>query len=362
MARLTLTPEGARFLEEWRNELPYIVAHTSGSTGKPKEIRLLKADMRHSARMTNQAFGITDASMLVCPLSANYIAGKMMIVRALEAGCRLVMEPPSNRPLSEDYGRVDLLPIVPSQIDALIANPLVGNVCNLIVGGAPVSPSQEIQLTGLQGLNPYATYGMTETCSHVALRRLGESCFQAMPGVWFSVDSRNCLCVNSNGYSFKSLQTNDIVNLVSTTRFIWRGRYDNVVISGGLKFFPEEIERKIIAALGVTGFFITGRDSAKWGQELVMVIERRAFAAIMQTVRPRNVISPQSIINTQNIISDQGLISPQSIIGAQDDLQNISDFQLMLREILPSVQIPKSIILVDNLPQTSTGKILRKLF
>lgn len=246
-----------------------------------------------------------------------------MIVRALEAGCRLVMESPSNHPLQADYGAIDLLPIVPAQIPGLLESPYVSLVKNVIIGGAPVSADQEELICRTAPFSAFATYGMTETCSHVALRRFGEREFTAMPGITFDVDERGCLAVVSEGYSFGRLQTNDVVDLLSSNTFIWRGRADNVVISGGLKLFPEDIEKTVTASMQLPPFYITGRRSDKWGCELVMVVEK------------------PDAVNSSSSLSSDGLLT-------------------QLRNILPSVKCPKDIIFVSQIPRTSSGKLIRK--
>ena len=273
---MTLTTEAEEFISEWRNRLPYVTAHTSGSTGKPKEIRLLKSDMRASARATAEFFGLTSASTLWLPLSPSYIAGKMQIVRALEAGCSLVVEPPSNTPLHHSppgVTEISLLPIVPSQADGLLASPLRRRVKAAIIGGAPLSREAEQRVID-SGLTAFATYGMTETCSHVALRRLGEEEFHALPGFTFSTDSRGCLTIETRTLSFSRLVTNDVVALSSPQSFRWLGRWDNVINSGGLKIHPEEIE-SLIAPLLPPGalFYVASRPSAKWGEELILVTD-----------------------------------------------------------------------------------------
>lgn len=354
MEQLILTPEGERFMEEWGSACPYVAAHTSGSTGAPKEVRLLKSDMIHSARATNRAFGINAESLLVCPLSASYIAGKMMIVRAIEAGCRLVTEQPSNHPLSDDYGEIDLLPIVPAQIPGLLDSKYVQHVRNVIIGGAPISARQEQLICDTAPFRAFATYGMTETCSHVAVRRLGTPEFTAMPGVSFNVDARGCLAIHSDGgYSFGRLQTNDVVDLLDAHTFIWRGRADNVVISGGIKLFPEEIEKTVSAAISLPPFFITGRLSDKWGQELVMVIERPDSAT--ESDDCRKATEPNAFptaTGTNDFRKNSG--------GLVETLTSES-LMAILRKILPSVKRPKEIIFVSQIPRTSSGKLIRRL-
>lgn len=263
------------FLCEWDNSSPFIVAHTSGSTGTPKEIHLLKEDMRRSARATNSFFGIDSNSVLGIPLSMDYIAGKMMAVRAIEAHCRLLELPVSNRiELPED---VDLLSVVPSQAADLLDNdPSLKRAGCLLIGGAPLDISTEQRLFGA-GVEAYVGYGMTETCSHVALRRVGESegIYRAMPGISFTRDERNCLVITSGDFSWKTLITNDIVDLIDGQSFRWLGRADNVIISGGIKIHPEQVEQAIASELGQGSpdFYITSEQSTRWGQQVVMIAE-----------------------------------------------------------------------------------------
>ncbi len=318
MARLNLTEAGERFLREWENDSEYISAHTSGSTGTPKEIHLLKEDMRQSARATNSFFKIARDSIIVSPLSAGYIAGKMMIVRALEAGCRLFSEEPSNHPLRKNYGSVDLLPIVPSQIDGLLESQYLPTIRNIIVGGAPMSSEQERKLTVISSLNIYSTYGMTETCSHVALRAIGQPLYEAMPGITFDVDSRSCLIVKAPGFSFGELTTNDIVALTDSTHFCWKGRADNVVISGGIKIFPEEIEQKVSEHIPWNFYFI-GEPDSKWGERLIMKVEYAGIETEHIERRLRDILSAN----------------------------------------LPKFHFPKEIIFLPEFSRTSNGKIRR---
>lgn len=269
-----IDPEGlaAAFVEEWHNSHDYITARTSGSTGTPKEIHLLKSDMELSARATCHRFGISHESLLFCPLSTDYIAGKMMIVRAVVSGATVVIERPSMSPMSQwNHGPADLTAIVPSQIEGLLENGR-GLLRSVIVGGAPVTTDQERMMID-SGIDFQATYGMTETCSHVALRRFDSRLFEALPGFRFLTDGRGCLVIESESMSFGRLVTNDIVRLHDDKSFQWLGRYDNVVISGGIKLFPEEIEREIAPHVGSHDFYLTSRPSELWGEELVMVIE-----------------------------------------------------------------------------------------
>lgn len=274
---MSLTPEAENFIAEWSDPLPYIIAHTSGSTGTPKEIRLLKSDMQASAHATIKFFGLDNNSWLHLPLSPDYIAGKMQIVRAIESKAKLTAEQPTNRPLGDVFkkasDRITMLPIVPSQIRGLLASGFADRIENLIIGGAPLTPTDEKSIID-SGIRAFATYGMTETCSHVALRKLGTDLFRALPDFEFSTDGRGCLSIRSSTLSFGTLITNDIVELTDSRSFRWIGRIDNVINSGGLKISPEEIEKKIAPLMPeeVT-FYLTSRRSERWGEELLLVTD-----------------------------------------------------------------------------------------
>lgn len=304
-----------RFIDEWMDETDCLLAHTSGSTGTPKPIRLLKQDMLQSARATCEFFGINETSTMVMPLSVDYIAGKMMIVRAMVSGATLWIEKPSNSPLIRSYGNIDLLPVVPSQILSIIDKSNDRQIKNLIVGGGAIPANVETKLIAT-GINAYSTYGMTETCSHVALRKIAneQDLYEALPGIRFSTDDRDCLIVNAQSFSFKKLHTNDIVELVDDTHFKWVGRYDNVINTAGIKVFPEEVE-KVLSTIIDAPFYIIGTPDDKWGEAVTLYIE-----------------------------------------GKMVDVDNI---EKQTRRLLDRYRVPKKIICVDRFERTESGKIKR---
>lgn len=270
------TPEALDFIDRWFDRSPYITAHTSGSTGQPKEINLLKSDMRVSALSTNRFFNITEKSSLLCPLSAGYIAGKMMIVRAILSGATLWLEQPCNTPVNKDYGQIDLIAVVPSQVPHLLTNRnIIDMLGNILIGGASLSQELAGRIID-SGANAYVSYGMTETCSHVALRKVNNSVdeiYEAMPDIFFSKNSSDCLIVNSLDRSFRELHTNDIVNLIDDRHFIWIGRIDNVINSGGIKVYPEKIEQQLHRFIPDNiEYYIAGCRHDKWGEAPVLVI------------------------------------------------------------------------------------------
>lgn len=288
------------FIAEWNNPLPYIIAHTSGSTGTPKEIKLLKSDMIKSAEATCRFFNIDSHSTLLLPLSPDYIAGKMMIVRAFISGADLYVEKASSSPLKKDYGVIDLLPIVPSQIGPLLRNTFLSRINNLLIGGGAVPPDMEKEII-YRRINAFASYGMTETCSHIALRNItsDNGIFTTVPGIEIATDSRDCLRLNRHPFSFGTLATNDIIELLDSRHFRWRGRYDNVINSGGIKIYPEECERLIADAIPYP-FYIIGRPHNVWGEEAVLYVEaehpdREFLTALMKSRLPRYHV-PHDII------------------------------------------------------------------
>lgn len=264
------------FINQWRSDCATISAHTSGSTGTPKHIELLKSDMRASAMATNTFFGINEQSTIGMALSVDYIAGKMMVVRAKLSGARLVALPVSNNiNLSDFDGIIDLLAIVPTQISNFIHHPeYVHKVRNLLIGGAAPSADDCSALIKL-GYTFYISYGMTETCSHVALAKGDDNkrIFCAMPGISFATTNDSRLIINAPAFSFKKLTTNDVVQLISPISFIWRGRADGAINSGGLKLMPEELEALYAPALSGHRYYVSHTDDTKWGQAVALIIE-----------------------------------------------------------------------------------------
>ena len=329
------TPEALEFISQWFDDSPFVTAHTSGSTGAPKEIRLLKSDMRTSALSTNRYFGINQNSTLVCPLSASYIAGKMMIVRAIISGAQLWMETPTATPLHKDYGKVDLIAVVPSQVPHLLSN--TNNrilLRNMLIGGAPL-PTDIADEIVKKGFNAYVSYGMTETCSHVALRKVDGSrpeLYEALADISFSTDERNCLVINSSYRSFGQLTTNDIVQLVDSKHFTWLGRFDNVINSGGIKVYPEEIEQLIrgVIPYGIEYYIANGTDS-KWGEVPVLVLSKDA---LRQT-------------NLSDINADNPLINKDILL------------EKVRSAVKSKAQRPTRIVEAE-IAHTSSGKIIRK--
>lgn len=328
------TQEYLDFEKIWAdNSRDSILCHTSGSTGKPKEIYLKKSYMVDSADRTIRFFALSSASHLHSCISPEFIGGKMMFVRAWRLGCTLTSEKPSNRPLSsfspKDY--LDFVAVVPSQLlyicDNINSMPKIGCI---LVGGAPVNTALKDKIIRC-GLNVYESYGMTETSSHVAVRKVDaeDDPFQLLPGISISLSADSCLEILMPGGT--ELKTHDIAEIVTPGKFIIKGRKDNVVISGGKKIIPEEIESALSSIIPFS-FLVTGMDDEKWGQKLICVIA------------PEN----------HNTFRDM------------EEFGNFEDFEKLVVKIsefastvLEKYRCPKEYIFVRKLPLTDSGKVKR---
>lgn len=264
------------FVELWFSEAP-IRQKTSGSTGAPKEIEIDRAAMRASARMTCAHFGLRRGETALLCLSVSYIGGKMMVVRALEAGLRLFLVKPQGNPLAQLDVPIRFAAMIPAQVRAAIRD--LDRIDELIIGGA-ATPAPLVAALQQKRTRCWATYGMTETLSHVALRPLNgvnrRAVYRALPGVRFAQDKRGCLVVKAPALGIRQWVTNDVVDGVGETEFRWLGRIDNAINSGGIKIFPERIEKKLSPCFSHR-FFIGKQADPKWGEKLVLLLEGSPF-------------------------------------------------------------------------------------
>ncbi|MEI8085257.1 MAG: AMP-binding protein [Paludibacter sp.] len=274
------------FLKEWFDDNDYILAQTSGSTGKPKSIQLAKASMRNSARMTNKFFGLTGNKTALLCLPASYIAGKMMLVRALVGGFDLITVEPSANPFLHLQTPINFTAITPFQLFHSTESLQQKLVQKIIVGGGPVTAKLE-KLADEIPSALYETYGMTETCSHIALRRFNgvekSDFFTVLNGVGIHKDERECLIINASHLLDDEIKTNDIVELIGTKSFSWLGRADAVINTGGIKIHPEQVEKKLEGIIP-TSYFITSLPDELLENKIVLVIESNTYSVEKDTL------------------------------------------------------------------------------
>ncbi|VXB99906.1 O-succinylbenzoic acid--CoA ligase [Flavobacterium sp. 9AF] len=259
------------FLLEWLDDNSYIEVETSGTTGVPKIIRLEKRAMIQSALATGDFFNLDPGDTALLCLSAKYIAGKMMLVRALILGLELDITTVDGNPLLNNDKVYDFAAMVPLQVENSLEK--LRHIKKIIIGGAPVSKALAEKLKKKK-INAFETYGMTETITHVAARKIGTETFKTLPNISISKDDRDCLVIQAPKILADPIVTNDIVTLVNEKEFIWLGRFDSVINSGGIKLFPEQIEIKLQSFIKER-FFIASESDEKLGQKVILVIESK---------------------------------------------------------------------------------------
>lgn len=319
------------FCDQWYIGKTDFTIKTSGSTGKPKLINISKEQMANSASMTQKALGLCEGyNALIC-LNTQYIAGKMMLVRSMETGMNMYIIPPVANPLKkfDESVNIDFTAMVPYQMKTILEETpekvrILNNMKAIIVGGAPIGHQLEDEIQTIKA-PVYSTYGMTETVSHIALRRLNGAesspIYTTLPGIKIKVDARNCLIINGPVTNNEDIVTNDVVKLISSNQFIWIGRVDNIINSGGIKIQIEELEDKICEVFKSSRlknrFIVTSLPDTNFGSVVALIVE--------------------------------GDFSES----------NKSQFLDNLSRVVSKYEIPKKILRIDKFIETASGKVDR---
>ena len=317
------------FIRQWHDSSDTIEVRTSGSTGAPKVMHIEKSRMLASARATCDFLGLKPGDWALLCMSVDYIAGKMMVVRSIERNLRLVTVEPSSHPLAEMAQKVDEMSkemtfaaMVPMQIYGCLQEPcereMLKKIQHIIIGGGPLDPSLEQELRHFDNAI-WHSYGMTETLSHIALRRVSgvdaSPWFTPMPGITLAVNGDQCLVIDAPQLYPKRLVTHDVVEMDGDSqRFKVLGRIDNVINSGGVKIHIEQIEKDLASHVTLP-FLITKCPDFKFGEIVVMLL--------------------------------------------QGDDNDIPAVRLACEQHLPKYARPKHIFAVPILPLTPTGKPAR---
>lgn len=276
-----------QFCQEWLLGKETFRLTTSGSTGLPKTIQLTRHQMEISAKATGQALHLQKGDGALVCLNTAYIAGIMMLVRGLTLEMDLILVTPTSSPLQEVNAsqQIDFAAFVPLQLHTMLLEQKEETIQKLnrmkaiIVGGAAVNAELELLIQSLT-VPVFSTYGMTETVSHIALRRLNgserQTEYKTVPGVLIGTDERGCLKILSPATLNEWIQTNDVVELTSPDRFQWLGRADYTINSGGVKIQPEKLEsvlEKILPENGIANFFIAGLPHPQLGEAVTLFVE-----------------------------------------------------------------------------------------
>jgi O-succinylbenzoic acid--CoA ligase len=270
------------FCRDWLAGQETFIQQTSGSTGAPKLQVLSRTQMEASAAATGAFFGTTTREHLLCSLNPSFIAGKMMLVRAMVWNCPITLVEPSANPLLGLEEQFTFVALVPLQVEAGLAEEksrkLLQSIPHVLIGGAAL-PHKIQQGLVQQGIRAWQSFGMTETVSHIALAPIeeGELVYQPLPGVAIGINEQDCLWIQSPMSGSEKIQTNDTIELRSKNTFVWLGRADFAVNSGGIKHFPEQLERRIAPLLEKTcpgcAYFLYGEKDSRLGEQLVLYVE-----------------------------------------------------------------------------------------
>lgn len=281
------------FLLDWFDNKSYMDMNSSGTTGVPKLIRVEKQAMLNSAIATGDFFGLEPGNKVLNCLPTEYISGKMMFIRAFILGLDMKFVAPSSHPLDYIDEEFDFCAMVPLQAKNSLKK--LKNIKTLIVGGAKVHKALEQELSKLR-IKVYETFSMTETITHIAAKRIGENAFTVLPNVSVAVDERQCLVIDAKNISDTLIITNDIVNLLSDKQFVWIGRIDNIINSGGIKLSPEKIEEKL-STLIPRRYFVHGVPDIILGEKLVLYIEGEpieiedaVFSVLDKYEKPKDIV------------------------------------------------------------------------
>ena len=310
------------FILQWLEDTPTIQVKTSGSTGTPKLIELEKSKMIASAKATGQYFGFEKGMTALLCLPCDYIAGKMMVVRSFVWGLNLITVNPSSYPLENIFTPPAFTAMIPLQVIHSLDKhrTLFNQIQTVIIGGGVVDTALRKRLQTIKTAC-YATYGMTETITHIAIKPLNgvhqSEVYQALEGVQFSKDERGCLVIDAPHVATEQVITNDVIDLKSSKSFEWLGRFDNIINTGGIKVNPEQVE-KVLGTLISKRFFIAAQADEKLGSRIILLIEDKPW-------------------NTQQI---------------KDLMQN-------MKSQLQKFQVPKSIHFIPQFVETPTQKIQR---
>lgn len=310
------------FIRSWFDDsVTHFTVQTSGSTGTPKQIQHSREAMTASASLTCDFFQLKQGDTALLALPSTHIGGKMMIVRSIIRGLKLICIEPRSNPLTQldSDTQIAFAAFTPMQMTLMMddasSHPKLSKIKQIILGGGEVSYVLRERLQGIDAA-VYETYGMTETISHIALKKLNgtdrSENFTALAGVKIALDPRGCLIIEAPHLSSSALITNDIVRIISDKEFQWLGRYDNVINTGGIKVSAEEIERKLQPYIKYN-FFITGLPDDKLGQRVSLVLETFRYDKLDDSIfidlfntyldkfeRPRKVLVIDKFSYTEN--------------------------------------------------------------
>lgn len=321
--------ETITFIKNWLSGQERFQIKTSGSTGNPKIINITKEQIQKSALRTIVTFNLKPGQAILACLNTTFIAGMMMLARAIEGNLKLIIESPRANPFAHiEYGKsIHFCALTPYQAETILEDTpaKLDQIKTILIGGTALNPILEERFQNIKA-KVFQSYAMTETLTHVALRKVNgkekSDIYHALQGVSFSQDTRKCLIIHDRILGIEHLITNDVVELVGKKSFRWIGRYDNVINSGGIKIHIEGVENEIHGIFDdmqiQNTFCLLSIPDRKFTNKMILLIEQN-----------------ESLINEDIILAT-------------------------LKRKLPKYHDPKSVKQVSELILTKSGKIDRK--
>lgn len=304
----------ASFLEDWNSEADFVWVHTSGSTGEPKPFKASKQKMTNSARMTCDFLGLKDGDTALLCMPMKYIAGKMVVVRSLVRNLNLVIVEPSGHPLKDINVHLNFAAMTPMQVFNSLAEPTerqrLSEIDNLIIGGGAIDDALATELQKMPN-RIFSTYGMTETLSHIAMRRINgndaSDFYKPMDGVKIGISPRGTLQIDAPMVCDETLITNDIAEIAPNGTFRIIGRTDNTINSGGVKIQIEEAERLLKDKLKYS-FAATSIPDKKFGEALVLLVDNCNLEEVKKACEEAwpHLWQPKSIFNSRIPLTGTG--------------------------------------------------------
>ena len=278
--------EVEHFITEWNAGTPVIEVKTSGSTGTPKKIMLKREQLIASAKRTINFFELKPGDTCLLGLSPATIGGKMMIVRALVGNLTLIVTDPSGFPTEALLAgeELDFCPMVPLQLKQLLkyVPDVFKQIKTILIGGSPLSSDLEKALQEVHQ-RCFVGFGMTETVSHIAMRKLGTPHYAALEGVSFNTENDQ-LMITDSLLGIDHIKTTDIVRLIDSQTFEWLGRADFAINSGGIKIHPEQLEKELSQLIS-GAFFIAGEPDDTFGEICIIVLDERRIVPPLDIIQ-----------------------------------------------------------------------------
>ncbi len=333
------------FIKHWETKPAYLYIKTSGSTGPPKEIKLSREQLLASVKLSQEKFNLNQSTQFICNLPIDYIAGKLMIIRALELNADLLILKPSTNPMalnSRERYMLDtqmgknFMAFVPMQIDAMLKDKESVRALNtakaILIGGTGINQTLRDDIKQLK-VPVYLTYGMTETCTHIAVQNLmeekEEALFETLEGVEISINNNQQLQIRGDVTNNEWITTNDIVELISPSRFHLLGRVDDIINTGGVKINPSTIYK--VADKYFKQYFVYGVPDQLLGQKIVIFttdkINTQKQAEVLSQLKEElaKFARPKEIIVLKEfLLTSSGKINQKETANAYFDHQ-ISD-------------------------------------